>query len=74
MSALLVRSNVEVDRQCHYTAYMVPPLSRRLLTVQISRNARSEKTSRRDGERAAEIDHASKRASMEDVEAVLLRC
>jgi hypothetical protein len=44
-----------------------------LLTVQIGRNARGEKTARCHGERAAEIDHAGKGAAVEDVEAVLLR-
>jgi hypothetical protein len=43
-----------------------------LLTVQIGRNARGEKTARCHGERAAEIDHAGKGAAVEDVEAVLL--
>lgn len=41
------------------------------LTIQISRNAGGEKTTRRYSERAAEIDHARQSAAMEDVEAVL---
>lgn len=40
-------------------------------TTEISRNARSEETARRNGQRAAEIGHASERATVEDVEAVL---
>lgn len=40
-------------------------------TTEISRNARSEETARRNGQGAAEIGHASEGAAVEDVEAVL---
>jgi hypothetical protein len=43
-------------------------------TAQISRNARSEQSTRRDGQRAAEIDHAGESAAVEDVETVLEAC
>jgi hypothetical protein len=44
------------------------------LTAQISRNARSEQSTRCYGQRAAEIDHAGESAAVEDVEAVLGGC
>ena len=42
-----------------------------VLTVQVSGNTRSEEAARCHGKGAAEVDHASERAAVEDVEAVL---
>ena len=44
-----------------------------ILTAQISRNTRSEKSTRRHGQRAAKVDHAGEGAAVEDVEAILSR-